>query len=108
MYASDYGYSTTGSCRNNAMYNWSDSLNAGCKKNSWIFKSASFVNLGEWFISPVAINYTATYLSSNGRFEKDYYVYNRLFAVRPTFYLDSSVLKIVGGTGTSDNAYRIG
>ena len=108
MYASDYGYSTTGSCRNNAMYNWSDSLNAGCKKNSWIFKSASFVNLGEWFISPVAINYTATYLSSNGRFEKDYYVYNRQFAVRPTFYLDSSVLKIVGGTGTSDNAYRIG
>ena len=108
MYASDYGYSTTGSCRNNAMYNWSDSLNAGCKNNSWIFKSASFVNLGEWFITPVAIDYTATYLSGNGRFEKDYYVYNRQFAVRPAFYLDSSVLKIVGGTGTSDNPYRIG
>ena len=109
MYASDYGYSTTGSCRNNAMYNWSDSLNAGCKNNSWIFKSASFVNLGEWFITPVAINYTATYLSSNGRFEKDYYVYNRLFAVRPTFYLDSSILKIVGtGDGSSSNPYGIG
>ncbi|MDY4618947.1 MAG: hypothetical protein SO484_02970 [Bacilli bacterium] len=108
MYASDYGYSTTGSCRNNAMYNWSDSLNAGCKKNSWIFKSASFVNLGEWFITPFANNSSATYLSSNGRFEKNYYVYNRLFAVRPTFYLDSSILKIVGGLGTKDNAYRVG
>ena len=108
MYASDYGYSTTGSCRNNAMYNWSDSLNAGCKKNSWIFKSASFVNLGEWFITPFANSSAATYLSSNGRFEKNYYVYNRLFAVRPTFYLDSSILKIVGGLGTKDNAYRVG
>ena len=109
MYASDYGYSTTGSCRNNAMYNWSDSLNAGCKKNSWIFKSASFVNLGEWFITPFANSSAATYLSSNGRFEKNYYVYNRLFAVRPTFYLDSIILKIVGtGDGTKDNAYRVG
>ena len=85
-----------------------DSLNAGCKKNSWIFKSASFVNLGEWFITPFANSSAATYLSSNGRFEKNYYVYNRLFAVRPTFYLDSSILKIVGGLGTKDNAYRIG
>ena len=108
MYASDYGYSTTGSCRNNAMYNWSNSSNAGCKNNSWIFKSASFVNAGEWFITPVAINYTATYLSSNGRFEKDYYVYNRQFAVRPTFYLAADALKIVGGTGTSTDPYHIG
>jgi hypothetical protein len=38
-----------------------------------------------------------------------YYVSNSQFAVRPTFYLDSSVLKIVGtGDGTKDNAYRVG
>ena len=112
MYASDYGYSTTGgssssNCRSIKLYQWNASTNI-CKNNSWIFKSASFVNSGEWFITPVAINYTATYLSSNGRFEKDYYVYNRQFAVRPTFYLDGGVLKIVGGTGTSTNPYHIG
>ena len=36
------------------------------------------------------------------------YVSNNKHAVRPTFYLDSSILKIVGGDGSSSNPYRIG
>lgn len=35
------------------------------------------------------------------------YVYGDLLAVSPVLYLTSSV-KITGGTGTSDNPYKLG
>ena len=118
MYPSDYGYATVGgtttnksSCRAKELYNWDGSSYSDCKNNDWLFTSqSSFVNSGEWLLSPyssysnnVANLYSPGYVSL-----RDFSVGNNLFAVRPTFYLDSSVLKIVGGTGTSDNAYRIG
>ena len=119
MYPSDYGYATVGgtttnksSCRTEALYNWNGSSFSDCKNNDWVFKSATFIGNGEWFISPCSsLSYGAAGLNLSGSVDlyDNFSVDDYLFAVRPTFYLDSSVLKIVGtGDGTKDNAYRIG
>ena len=114
MYPSDYGYATVGGtttnragCRAKAV---NDYDTADCKNNDWLFTSqGSFVDDGEWLLSPYSsYSYLAAYLGSSGYVYHDLHV-GGLFAVRPTFYLDSSVLKIVGtGDGTKDNAYRVG
>ena len=120
MYPSDYGYATVGgittnksSCRAKGLYNWDDSSYTDCKNNDWLFTSqSSFANDAEWLLSPCSSHsndaanlYSPGYvnLGSNGNDAGD------RFAVRPSFYLDSSVLKIVGtGDGSSTNPYRIG
>ena len=119
MYPSDYGYATRGgttikkdNCTNLIINNWSNSSYSDCKNNNWIFVSAIFVNGWEWFLSPyVTWPYFAAHLSSLGYIHLYYSDDMRVsstYAVRPTFYLDSSILKIVGGTGTSTNPYHIG
>ena len=119
MYPSDYGYASVGgtttskeNCRAQALYNWDSSSYSDCKNNDWVYKSQSISwgsNKNEWLISPGASNsYFASDLNSAGYVNAYASVYSFQFAVRPTFYLDSSILKIVGGLGTKDNAYRIG
>ena len=119
MYPSDYGYATVGGnttnktgCRSQALYNWNSSSYSDCKNNDWVYKSQSISwgsNKTEWLISPRASHSAyASGLSSAGFVSTIYNVNLNQFAVRPTFYLDSSILKIVGGLGTKDNAYRIG
>ena len=117
MYPSDYGYATVGgtttnksSCRAKELYNWDGSSFSDCKNNDWLFISqSSFVNGVEWLLSPSSSNSSfAARLNSAGYVSLDIRVGNYQFAVRPSFYLDSSVLKIVGtGDGTKDNAYRV-
>ena len=124
MYPSDYGYASVGgtttskeNCRAQALYNWDSSSYSDCKNNDWLYKSQSISwgsNKIEWLISPTAsFSNVAYYLNSAGCVHAGHVsasnnVINNQFAVRPTFYLDSSILKIVGGLGTKDNAYRIG
>ena len=120
MYPSDYGYATVGGnttnktgCRAQALINWKNSSYSDCKNNDWVFKSITLVSNGvkngEWIISPYASDsYFASYLFSTGYVYGYNYVNDYQFAVRPTFYLDSSILKIVGGTGTSTDPYHIG
>ena len=120
MYPRDYGYATVGgtttnksSCRAKELYNWDGSSYSDCKNNDWLFISqSSFVNSGEWLLSPCSSNsFRAAILGSSGYVDLSGSsgVDSGLFAVRPTFYLDSSVLKIVGtGDGSSTNPYRIG
>ena len=118
MYPSDYGYATVGgtttnksSCRSKELYNWNSSSYSDCKNNDWIFTSQnSFVDNREWLLSPCSsVSSNAAFLGQSGYVDFSiYYVSNSQFAVRPTFYLDSSILKIVGGLGTKDNAYRVG
>ena len=117
MYPSDYGYATVGgstinksSFRAKELLNRDSSSHSDCKNNDWLFTSQNnFVNIREWLLSP----YSSDSLNAAGLYSSGfvnlygYGVSDTQFAVRPTFYLDSSVLKIVGGTGTSDNAYRI-
>ena len=119
MYPSDYGYATVGGsttnragCRAKELYNWNDSSYSDCKNNDWLFTSQnSFANGAEWLLSPYS-SYSNRAVGLNGAGFVDLYYGSRvgdnLFAVRPTFYLDSSILKIVGGLGTKDNAYRVG
>ena len=122
MYPSDYGYATVGGstinrtgCRAKALHDYDT---ADCYNNDWIFKSQSSfvddgdVDDGEWLISPATNGTGVAVLDSTGlvflRGGSQTPVFSKQ-AVRPTFYLDSSVLKIVGtGDGTKDNAYRVG
>ena len=116
MYPSDYGYATVGGsttnktgCRAKELLNWDNSSYSDCKNNDWLFNSATFIGFGEWLISPYAsMSYRAAGLNSTGRVVAYNDVDDDQFAVRPTFYLDSSILKIVGGTGTSTDPYHIG
>ena len=117
IYPSDYGYATTGgsttnkeSCRAKPLYNWDDSSYSYCKNNNWIFNTAKFSNSNEWFISPITSNSASSCsLVNTGSFFAGYMNDSSYkYSVRPTFYLDSSVLKIVGGTGTSTDPYHIG
>ena len=119
MYPSDFGYVTVGGtttnktgCRAKELYNWNSSSYSDCKNNDWIFTSQnSFADNREWLLSPYSMNSTdAAHLYSGGYVHLNgYRVVGGKFAVRPTFYLDSSILKIVGtGDGSSSNPYRVG
>ena len=121
MYPSDYGYATVGGsttnkagCRAQALYDWDDSSYSDCINNDWIYNSQSISwgkNRNEWLLSPhssysnlVALLFLSGYVGLGGGGVDD-----DNFAMRPTFYLDSSILKIVGtGDGSSSNPYRIG
>ena len=119
MYPSDYGYATVGgsttnksSCREKELYNWDSSSYSDCKNNDWLFTSQVTSwgsNKTEWLISP---NASGSNVASSLRSAGYVYAYNGVhsnqFAVRPTYYLDYSILKIIGGTGTSTNTYHIG
>ena len=117
MYPSDYGYATVGgtttnktNCRNISLLSWSSDSSSNCKNNDWIFKTAKFVNSQEWLITPYCSDgYDASRIFSNGSIQlyNDSTVRDNL-AVRPTFYLDSSLLKVVGGTGSQTDPYHIG
>ena len=119
MYPSDYGYASVGgsttnksSCRAQALYNWNSSSYSDCKNNDWVYKSQLIIwgsNKNEWLISPRAsYSYDASHLGTVGYVNANILIYYSKFAIRPTFYLDSSVIKIVGGTGTSTDPYHIG
>ena len=120
MYPSDYGYATVGGTTTDksscpAIYNWSDTLYSDCKNNDWLFtsqKSSWGSNKNEWLLSPYSSNSWCAarlYMEGSVIFYGSYDVNSHSFAVRPTFYLDSSILKIVGtGDGSSINPYRIG
>ena len=120
MYPSDYGYATVGGTTTDksscpAIYNWSDTLYSDCKNNDWLFtsqKSSWGSNKNEWLLSPYSSNSWCAarlYMEGSVIFYGSYDVNSHSFAVRPTFYLDSSILKIVGtGDGSSANPYRIG
>ena len=123
MYPSDYGYATVGgtttnksNCRAKEVYIWDSSFYSDCRNNDWLFTSQASSwgsNKIEWLLSPYSSSSAiATLLNKIGSIRLDgdtiHYVSSNPSAVRPTFYLDSSILKIVGGLGTKDNAYRVG
>ena len=121
MYPSDYGYATVGGtninkseCRTRDLYDWDGSIYSDCRNNDWLFISQNnFVNNVEWTITPrsdTSGNVLHIRSTGNVSHQLNYIdVPNFYWAARPTFYLDSSVLKIVGtGDGSSSNPYRVG
>ena len=106
MYASDYGYATSGgsttnreACLDIDLYNWSSSRE--CYNNDWLYNSINW----QWTLTPNASSsYSAFFVYNNGR------VYS-FFArdargVSPALYLNSNV-KISGGSGTEESPYTL-
>ena len=106
MYASDYGYATSGgsttnreTCLNTVISNWESS--SDCKNNDWLYNSSN----AQWTLTPHAsYSYNAFFVNSNG------YVYYSSaydpFGVSPALYLNSNV-KISGGSGTEESPYTL-
>ena len=101
MYVSDYGYAASPG-------NWSTnmgSLNTATNRdNNWMF-----MGLYEWTISRTSDNtYSAFGVNNTGYVNDNDDVFNDNLtsAVRPSFYLESSVV-LTGGTGTASDPYRI-
>ena len=106
MYASDYGYATSGgsttnreACLNKELYNWYSS--SECPNNDWLYKSGTY----HWTLTPNAnISNHVFNVSSNGRVNS--YRTNDTNGVSPALYLNSNV-KISGGSGTEESPYTL-
>ena len=96
MYVSDYGYGADPSKWTTALYE----NNYGT--DNWLYLGSN-----EWLISRDAVHssYALYVYSGNGDYVGDHGV-NNLFAVRPSFYLSSSV-ELSGGSGTSADPYTL-
>ena len=107
MYASDYGYATSGgsttnreTCLNTVLYSWNTSSVSDCKDNDWLYDSSNH----QWPLTPYAsTSYFVFYVASGGYV--GYYSANTTTAcVSPALYLNANV-KISGGSGTESNPF---
>ena len=97
MYPSDYGFATTQDYWTTNLVNY----NSAAKNTDWLFLGSD-----EWLLSPDSSNSLGAWgVTSNGQVYSSFAV-NNTFAVRPSFYLASSV-KYASGDGTSSSPYRI-
>lgn len=98
MYPSDYGYAAGSSCLSTALYNYDSS----CKNSDYLFSGVS-----EWLQAPSASHSSlAAFLDGTGYVNSnDSVTYST--AVRPVLYLKSDV-KITGGDGSQNNAFKLG
>ena len=106
MYASDYGYAiTSGVCDREL-----DALDPDCIQHNWIYSDD---NTTMWLINPMGENSGDSFcaaivnggIPSQGKVIQE--VKNYSYFVVPTLYLNSLV-KIIGGTGTSTDPYTLG
>ena len=108
MYASDYGYATSGgsttdraTCLNKELYNWDNSSVSDCKNNDWLLSST------QWLLSPSAYSSSACRVFAirlNGIvINGDAFGGN---VIRPVVYLKFSV-KITSGDGSESNPYTL-
>ncbi len=109
MYPSDYGYATGGGksktrveCLAQDLYDWKAEGYEDCHKNNWLYRSAN-----QWLMSPYASNNMAVaYVDYQGFVGNSYHIYSSHYRANPVLYLKSGV-KIVSGTGTKDNPYKV-
>ena len=98
MYASDYGFATTQDY-------WTVNLNdydSAAYQKDWLFSG-----ILEWILSPCSsTSKSAWYVSSNGSVPFSSSVTMNSHAVRPTFYLQSSI-QYYSGDGTISNPIRL-
>ena len=117
MYASDYGFATSGgnslnreSCFNIKIIDWQNTLNSDCKSNNWLFSGENI-----WLLNPHADNPRQTFIIGkfgqvglNGRYHisttgQDYTSGHQL---KPVLYLKDEV-KIISGDGSENHPYII-
>ncbi len=98
MYVSDYGYAASPE-------NWSTELGGynsdTNRNNNWLF-----MGLYEWTIIRCSENWYSAYIISDNGLITNYGINSNDLAVRPTFYLESSI-ELSGGSGTQTDPYRI-
>ena len=96
MYPSDYGYATTQDYWTTYLYDY----NTAAKNTDWILLGSL-----EWLLSPDSrTSFSAWLVFSNGRVNAG--VVDTSYAVRPSFYLSSSV-NYVSGDGTQNSPFRV-
>ena len=100
MYASDYGYAASKECSKGLSYYYEDS---NCiTSNNWLDKSQD-----EWLLPQYSGNSSgAFFVRSSGDVTYGGVVNGGEFAVRPVLSLSSNV-KILSGTGTSSDPYKL-
>ena len=95
IYPSDYGYaSTDASCSQNP-------FSSKCKNNNWLFKGVTY-----WTISPPSSYDNSVFSVLSDGYLLPYGAFYRV-GIRPSLYLKSDV-KVVGGTGTKDDMFKLG
>ena len=97
MYVSDYGYSASPENWNTTLYNYANDTN---RNNNWMY-----LGTDEWTISRNSSVASNVFGVSNSGFVS-YSNVSNTNAVRPSFYLESSI-GISGGTGTASDPYRL-
>jgi len=113
MYASDYGFATSGggsytreACLNRQLEFWNDIYD--CYGNSWLFRSDRI----QWTLSPKLDNYNSIFfiLSSGegsiGSVSTASINHNANLSITPALYLKSNV-KITSGDGSSSNPFEL-
>lgn len=109
LYASDYGYSTSGSktmTRENCLktpllgYDWTGYED--CHRQSWIF---NMVEMWEWTMNPISTySNEVVSIDNNGRVTQLISTYSWYGQYHPVVYLKSNVV-IASGEGTKDAPY---
>ena len=98
MYPSDYGFATTPDYWTTNL----DSYSSVAYQKDWLY-----LGLIEWLLSPYSNNGRFAWnVNRNGSVSGNYYDVTDTNAVRPSFFLTSSV-QYVSGTGTSTDPIRI-
>ena len=99
MYVSDYGYAASPSAWTTDVYNYDSST---ITSNNWMY-----MGMREWTISRNSNNsFDAFIVTDAGYVSNDYMVYYNYFAVRLSFYLESSTTYL-SGSGTQSDPIRI-
>ena len=97
MYVSDYGYGASEEYWTTELYNYEPTVDS-----NWMHLGSN-----EWTISRYSDDTIYAFIVSyTGFVLDDLYNVRNTYAVRPSFYLESSVV-LTGGTGTSSDPYRI-
>ncbi len=97
IYVSDYGYAASPAAWTLNMNGYNNST---ATSNNWMF-----MGLYEWTISRRAGTTDGAFPVSNAG-NVDYNIVHSYYAVRPSFYLESSV-ELSGGDGSQENPFRI-
>ena len=96
MYASDYGYATTSDYWTKNLYDYDKANN-----KDWLFLGSY-----EWLLSPDSTSSNSTWCVYGGGYVGSSYSVSVTIAVRPSFYLLSSV-NYVSGDGSKNSPFRI-
>ena len=112
MYASDYGYATSGgsitnreTCLNTELYNWHNV--SDCYNNDWLYNGIyQYSGTYQWAITPYSALSSTVFTVNNIGFV-DYITADfTIIAGSPALYLSSNV-KITGGDGSASNPYTL-